>query len=68
MISAVTTDIYMQPSVKDMMPNYKSIMRLMFLIFEFTCFVMIVIGNFLFLSMRMCRPNQLNIVRLEPKR
>jgi len=61
-------DIYMQPSIMEMLENPQSLVRLMFLIYEFINFVMIALANVLFLFCRMCRANQLNIVKIEPKR
>ena len=53
LISFVCRDIYTTPAIED----WETLLRYMFLVFEFICFVMIVCGNFLFLSVRMCFPN-----------
>ena len=68
MISEVTKDIYMQPTIGIVATNIDSLIRLMFLIFQFVNFVMIAIGNCMFLSFRMCRANQINITKVEPRR
>ena len=58
----------MQPTIDIVATNIDSLIRLMFLIFQFVNFVMIAIGNCLFLSFRMCRANQINITKVEPRR
>ena len=43
-------------------------MRYLFLVLEFGAFLSILVCNALFLSVRMLTPNQLNLVKVEPRR
>ena len=68
MISAVTREIYVQPPITKFYMNFNMMMRYLFLTLEFLIFVMILAGNFLFLAIRMLTPNQVNLVKIEPKK
>ena len=68
MISEVTKEIYAQPTLDVVQTDLNGMVRYMFFTLEFLVFVMILLGNLLFLSVRMLAPNQVNIVRIEDRR
>ena len=68
MINEVVLEIYVQPNFAELMTNFDLLLRYLFLVLEFFVFAATLIGNFLFLAVRMIQPNQINLIRIEPKK
>ena len=68
MISQITREIYVQPSFEVMAEDFNMIVRYLFLSLEFLTFCMTLFANFIFLAIRMLTPNQVNLVKIEPRK
>jgi hypothetical protein len=68
MISFVMKEIYAQPSIYVIVLDPDAMTRFIFMTTEFFIFLSTIIGNLLFLGLRMLTPTQLNLVSIEPKR
>ena len=68
MITEIVLEIYMQPPFREMKDNFNMVVRYLFLNLECQVFVAILISNFIFCSIRMLTPNQVTLIRIEPKK
>ena len=65
LISEVIREIYIQPSLIELQQDELAMSRLLFFAAEFSIYMAVLSGNFIFLAVRMLTPNQVKLIKLE---
>lgn len=68
LISKIIDAIFRSPSVEVLLQDRQLLQRFFFLSTEFIVFASILTGNFIFLTVRALCPNQVKLIKLDPKK